>query len=265
HPAHPHIWTLPRQIPETLQTDFHQRLATEISNDLSKSLPARYYAGLESRIVYSPPGNGGLRVVFPDVAVQEEAAVPMADMPVLGTTTATIREAPLEVALKMELPTKAFTILIKSVDGDRLVTNIKLLSPANKLSGTDDYRAYQRKRRTLLQSNSHLLEIDLTRRGKRKHLAVDLPKTPYLILLSRSYRRPRAEAWPIQLADPLPSIPIPLLRPDPDVPLDLQAILTQIYTQARYHLRIDYRQPPPPPAFSKQEMAFLEKRLGRVR
>jgi hypothetical protein len=248
-----------------IRTDFHQRLATEISNELSEKLPPRYYAGLESRVVYEPAGNGGLQIMFPDVAVQQAKSVATPDVSSTATDTTAIRDAPLEVVLEMEIPTKVFSVEIKTVDGNILVTNIELLSPANKQSGTDGYRAYRRKRRALLQSATHLLEIDLSRQGQRGHLASDLPQTPYLVLLSRSDRRPRAEVWPIKLADPLPTVPVPLLKPDSDVPLDLQAILARIYTQARYQLRIDYRQTPPLPRFSKPDMAWIEERLVQFR
>jgi hypothetical protein len=42
------------------------------------------------------------------------------------------------------------------------------------------------------------------------------------------------------LPDPLPSIPIPLLQPDPDVWLDLKPIFEREYDEGRYARRIDY-------------------------
>ena len=44
-----------------------------------------------------------------------------------------------------------------------------------------------------------------------------------------------------------PSIPIPLLSPDPPAPLELGQALRTAYERARYDLRVDYRQPPVPP------------------
>jgi hypothetical protein len=42
-----------------------------------------------------------------------------------------------------------------------------------------------------------------------------------------------------------------------DKPLDLTAALKRIYAAARYDLRIDYRQPPPPPDFSAEDAAWV--------
>ncbi|WP_448560712.1 DUF4058 family protein [Trichothermofontia sp.] len=41
---------------------------------------------------------------------------------------------------------------------------------------------------------------------------------------------------------------VPLREPDPDVPLDLQAMLMVIYDEAAYDLSLDYTQLPPTPA-----------------
>jgi hypothetical protein len=41
----------------------------------------------------------------------------------------------------------------------------------------------------------------------------------------------------------LPTIPIPLKAPDPDIPLDLAAIFATVYQRARYERSIDYQAP----------------------
>ena len=69
----------------------------------------------------------------------------------------------------------------------------------------------------------------------------------YLIVVSNAYARPVCDVWPIGLRQPLPVLPIPLLRPDPDIPLDLEQALRTAYARARYDLRIDYTRPPSPP------------------
>jgi hypothetical protein len=46
---------------------------------------------------------------------------------------------------------------------------------------------------------------------------------------------------------PLPKLPIPLLRPDPPVELDIGLALQTAYQRARYDLRIDYHVPCEPP------------------
>jgi len=46
------------------------------------------------------------------------------------------------------------------------------------------------------------------------------------------------------LRSPLPALHIPLREKDEDVRLDLQSILDQAYRKGRYHLTIDYGEPP---------------------
>lgn len=129
----------------------------------------------------------------------------------------------------------------------QLVTAIEILSPVNKQPSHDTYHEYQRKRRELLRSAAHLLEIDLLRGGQRPPLAQAVPPAPYYVVLSRAEQRPVVEVWPIGLPQKLPLIPVPLQDPDPDAPLDLSAALAVIYERAGYATLIDYHRPPPPP------------------
>nr|WP_236117332.1 DUF4058 family protein [Hassalia byssoidea] len=53
-----------------------------------------------------------------------------------------------------------------------------------------------------------------------------------------------------------------MLLPDPDAVLDLQAALNAIYSEAGYDLSIDYNKLPPPPAFSKTDIEWMQARLA---
>ena len=66
----------------------------------------------------------------------------------------------------------------------------------NKRPSHEAYHDYQRKRRALLRSTTHLLEIDLLRGGERPRLAQPVPRAPYYVTLSRVDRRPYVEVWP---------------------------------------------------------------------
>ena len=77
------------------------------------------------------------------------------------------------------------------------------------------------------------------------------------MILSREERRPAVDVWPIQLADALPTIPVPLLQPDPDAVLDLGAIVRAVYERGGYATLIDYSGSPPPP-LSDTESAWLD-------
>jgi hypothetical protein len=152
-------------------------------------------------------------------------------------------------------------VAIRTVEGDTLVTAIEILSFVNKRPGHAAYLTYRRKRQAILESTAHLLEIDLLRAGERPLLAEPLPEAPYFIILSRAERRPVAEVWPLHLQEPLPILPVPLLPPDPDIPLDLGRALAAIYDRSGYDLRINYTQRPPAPALSAEEEAWLEAHL----
>src|SRR5439155_10971133 len=144
---------------------------------------------------------------------------------------------------------------------ERLVTVIEILSPTNKRPGQEAREEYLRKRRDLLRSYVHFLEIDLLRGGERPPLARPVPPAPYYVLLSRADRRPTVEVWPIQINEPLPVPPVPLLEPDPDVPLALGAAVASVYERGAYARRLDYRALPPPPALSPEEAAWMEDLL----
>jgi hypothetical protein len=112
----------------------------------------------------------------------------------------------------------------------QLVTVLELLSPANKYAGPDR-ELYLGKRRQILRSRAHLIEIDLLRGGPRMPLD-DLPDCDYCVAVSRAEERPRVGVWPLRLR--LPVIPVPLRAPDPDVSLDLQELLHRVYDGAGY-------------------------------
>ena len=78
------------------------------------------------------------------------------------------------------------------------------------------------------------------------------------------YRRPVVSVWPIQLADRLPVVPVPLLEADPDVPLDLQAMVNNVYERGAYASQIDYGQPPSPPVLADDEQIWLDSLLSET-
>ena len=139
----------------------------------------------------------------------------------------------------------------------RLVTVIELLSPSNKDPGPDRQQ-YEQKRSTILQSPTHLIEIDLLRGGPRMPLVEEMV-CDYCVLISGASLRPAAQIRRIGLGEPLPTIPVPLLDGDRDVQLDLQAILHRLYDAGRYEDFIYPSEPHPVglewarPTFDEQE------------
>jgi hypothetical protein len=125
-----------------------------------------------------------------------------------------------------------------------VVTAIELLSPANKRG--EGRQKYETKRQAILESRTHLIEIDLLREGEP--LPMDITTTShYRMLISRSTTRPTADLYAFNLGDRIPNIPIPLLPEDPEPLLDLQTILNELYDQLGYSYFIDYGKTPPDP------------------
>ncbi len=204
-------------------SDFHGDLAAEIRAELNKVIQPRYVARLVPRATYEIP-------------------------------------APVENLVAMEVPLRLFTVEVVESSARQLVTSIEILSPVNKQPGREARDEYLRKRRELLRSQAHFIEIDLLREGRRPPLERPVPVAPYYVVLSRVERRPYVDVWPIQLFEKLPPIPVPLVEPDPDVALDLGAVVAAVYERGGYATLIDYSQQPPPP-LSEAESAWLDEHL----
>ena len=141
-------------------------------------------------------------------------------------------EAPAEVWLPEQDVEEVPYLEVRDRLGRELVTVIELLSPSNKRAG-EDREQYLAKRRELLRTPAHLVEIDLLR-GWAPMPQEGRPECDYSVMVSRAEKRRAADFWPIWLRDPLPSIPIPLRQPDDAVPVDLQEALHRAYDGPGY-------------------------------
>jgi hypothetical protein len=133
---------------------------------------------------------------------------------------------------------------VREVKTGKAITAIEILSPKNKRTG-EGKEAYLRKRRRILQTQTHLIEIDLLRTNST-FLYHHTPVSDYHILISRSQDRPSADLYNFSVRDRIPDIPIPLRPNEVEPILDLQTILQQIYQRGRYDMAIDYAQQPEP-------------------
>jgi Protein of unknown function (DUF4058) len=124
-----------------------------------------------------------------------------------------------------------------------VVTVIELLSPSNKRAG-DDREQYLAKRRELLRSPAHLVEIDLLR-GWTRMPQEGRPECDYSVMVSRAEKRRAAGFWPIHLRDRLPVIPVPLRSPDAAARVDLQEALHRAYDGSGYEHFIYLGEPEP--------------------
>ena len=240
--------------------EFHDRLANQISEQLLRALPERYTALLNKHYWLD---DGALEIVsdarssmYPDVHVVEASRAQEA---LAEYVVAEPRERVLELVSPVPQEIPALSVEIRDVAERRLVTVIEILSPGNKRG--KGWEQYNDKRAELLGTRTHLVEIDFLRAGKRIHLIGELPNAPYFCFLSRVQRRPRTQVFTIGLREKLPTIPIPLLRPDPDVALDLQAAIDACFNLVHYERLLDYTQPPPLPELSAEDLQWVQEKI----
>lgn len=212
----------------------HHNLIEEFARQLTVKLRPKYRARTEERVVVAaldPIEGGWLRRRSPGVSVV--STEPQAS----GGSTATLVAPLTQEFLPNESLTETF-LEIRTVNDGQLVTAIELLSPTNKRG--EGAAEYQHKRREILASEVHLLEIDLLRIGESFPVTGPLPSVPYFVFLSRANRRPKVEIWPIPLEAPLPVVPVPLLDGDHDVELDIALAFRTIYDLFEYDRDLDY-------------------------
>ena len=228
----------------------HNRFVVYLADQLQPSLRPRYVAAVEERVYLEGPN----REIIPDVWLRQaqhgsSGAVALAD-----------EDAPILVEVEpLEIHESYITILDRQ-SGQRVVTVIEVVSPANKYAGPGR-ESYLAKQREVRCSNAHLVGIDLLRTGPH---VVAVPEYKargkgfydYLISVNRAIRaRTGFELYLRGLRERLPRIKVPLAEPDPDVQLDLQAVLNHTYEQGSYRDRLNY-QVPCKPALSPADQAW---------
>ena len=246
-----------------LWSSVHASLSVEIARQLSPKLRPRYVPLIQKRFVADMPQPSGEveishaeSILYPDIGVAERAKQRG------GGAPGAVATAPLQLKTLMPELVPVHWVEVRDVAERLLVTAIEVLSPVNKRG--DGRREYLKRRKKLLLSSAHLIEIDLLRQGRRVPMADPLPAAPYFVFLSRVEKRPLTEVWPIQLEEPLPKIPVPLLAGDKDAELDLQAALDDLFESFAFDILIDYSKPPAIP-LSVEEQGWVAEKMARSR
>jgi hypothetical protein len=233
-------------------TSFHTHFATEIARQLTPRLRPKYVALPEKRFEVVDHSCIAIESIYPDVGVADVASTAQ------ETIGQAVAVAPYVLQTVMDERAPHTWLEIRDVAGRSLVTTIEILSPWNKRgAGREEYLE---KRRNLLRSSAHLIEIDLLRRGRRLPMKDRLPAGSYYVFVSRVEQRPMVQVWPIALDHPLPSIPVPLLPGDADVTLDLQSAFQSVYDLGGFDLVLDYSTMPAVP-LRKDQAAWVAERL----
>ncbi|HBC40337.1 MAG TPA: hypothetical protein DCZ88_00130 [Pseudanabaena sp.] len=228
---HPELWS-----------SVHSRLIVAIADALADMLSQDYRIDIEKRTYWHDETGDDVLIGIPDVSLLSRVdsndtnkSVAVADRPSVQPTKILLT-APEEISERY--------LEIREVKTGKVITAIEILSPKNKRIG-EGKEAYLRKRRKVLQTQTHLIEIDLLRINS-SFLHHYTPISDYRILISRSHDRPSADLYAFSVRDRIPDIPIPLRPNEVEPILDLQAILQQIYQRGRYDMAIDYSLSPDP-------------------
>ena len=228
----------------SLWPDVHHGLISEMQAVLNRQLRPQYHVRVEERVYISDENDPGRKAIIPDLKIIETefSERPTTSFPEASTAVA----EPLILTTLIEDEIHEARLEVIDTNQQAVVTVIELLSPTNKINGSRGRASYEQKRRELMTSTSHFVEIDLLREGDHLHTRELLPPAEYYVHVSRKDRRPKGYVWPIRLFQRLPVIGIPLKEGDPDAELDLQAVLATAYERAAYDLQIDYRSEPTP-------------------
>ncbi len=234
----------------------HSSMIFLIKAALQARLPEPYYADTDDRVWI----DYSLRYVEPDVNVlRRPLPTPRAN----GGAACVTRSQPIvvqQILVANDETRETFVnVYTRRDDTERLVTSIEILSPANKAPGGQGRLQYEKKQLEVLESPTHLVEIDLLRGGRHAtavthdRLRERAGDYDYHVCVNQFDRRDEYLIYPFRLPDRLPEIAVPLLPDDGAVPLDLQVLLDQAYDVGPYRRRLDYAEMQPVPPLTPEQ------------
>jgi hypothetical protein len=231
-------------------SDFHHSFIERLRDAIQPQITPKYYASTQTRAWLAIAERE--RPIIPDVDIRlKNPSLPRVTRKLAGRGgTAMVIQVPEPKVVKLpveEMQETYVSIYARKKGGDQLVSSIEVLSPSNKIPGSDSRQLYLNKQQDLLDTTVNLVEIDLLRGGEhttavpKAHLILKVWPFDYHVCLHRSRQRGEFHIYDFCLKDQLPKIPIPLLPSDPDVVVDLQKVFRTSYAAAAFELRIDYR------------------------
>ena len=229
-----------------LWPEVHSRLIVAIADVIAPHVRPKYRVAIEKR-VYQVTDENSVLVGIPDVSVGRSLTKTEAEISSVAVASPPVK--PITVNVPMPEEVREGYLEVREVGTGEVITVIEVLSPKNKRS-PEGRNAYAGKRQQVLGSLSHLVEIDLLRGGKSMPILGNEIQASYRILVSRSNSRPKAELYPFNLSEPIPSFLLPLRKGDTEPLLDLQALIHGVYDRAGLDLAIDYTREPVPPLSS---------------
>lgn len=236
----------------TLWPGVHNGLIAALQLDLAPQIRPHYYVAIEERLYITEPDQR-VFVGRPDLAVVGQPAAETPLKPVPSTPSGLTVQVPLPDEVRETY------LEVRETGTDYVVTVLEILSPTNKRPGRGR-QIYVDKRMEVLASKTHLVEVDLIRAGEPMPIIGNGRTSEYRLLVSRGDCRPNAILYTFGVRQAIPPFPLPLKPADREPTLDLGKILHDLYDQAGYDLRLDYKGDPEPPLPSA-EAAWADQLL----
>jgi hypothetical protein len=230
----------------------HYSIITGLRDALQAQLRPRYWVSIEERVYIA---DAELAIGRPDAVVVDRG---------MGHRPAEAGIAVLSLGIEVYVPAaeavhEPYLEVRRPGPSKEVVTVIEVLSPANKRGGSGRDQ-YLEKRGRVHGSAANLVEIDLLREGRRMPSLGPGTVRDYGVLVCRAATRPRARLHPFSVREPIPTFAVPLASADPDAPLDLSRVLSEIYDRGGFDLVLDYAQPPEPP-LAEEDAAWADALL----
>jgi hypothetical protein len=232
---HPSLWG-----------DVHFRLISALARYLSPLVSPRYYVSVGSQAYIATAFVSPSTLRYPDVAPVRSQQPEASHAHTTQTITAMPGVEPITVEIPVPDVIEETYLEIREAATGQVITVIEVLSPTNKRPGVGRQK-YERKRLEILSTHTHLIEIDLLRVWMPMPTVGELIASDYRILVRRGEQGNQATLYAFNLRDPIPVFHLPLQVEDVEPIVGLKELLDDIYIEANYDIRIDYRQLPEPP------------------
>ncbi|MBI5348086.1 MAG: DUF4058 family protein, partial [Chloroflexi bacterium] len=138
----------------------HHSLADALIGQLNPRIGPKYYADVETRTVIEDIAIT-LPSMRPDAGIFHQLDVDTSPV-MMGEAVVIAPEAPLKRVALVEDRVKLHAVQLYVTETNQLVTSIEILSPYNKRQG-EGLDQYRQKRKNILHSAVHFIELDLLR------------------------------------------------------------------------------------------------------
>jgi hypothetical protein len=236
----------------------HARLITLIADTLAPLLALRYTVAIQERIYIATPDD---LLMYP--AIRPDVHLVRGSGEMRGDAATAVITPPLIIEPFIDEEVRERYLEIRDTRTRSVITTIEVVSPANKAPNTQGRRQFMEKRRRVMASHTHWIEIDLLRAGERPPEARGLGD--YYALLRRGEDDAPYEVWNMGLRSTLPVIGVPIMSPEADVPLNLQTIVETLIERGMYAETLPYDEPVPAPALAAADAQWVAERLAAWR